>query len=141
MIGHRRVDYHLNMASPLVVLVGHCGPDTSYLRMAVQKALPGSPIRAAHDEFELDRLLASIPGEDPQPILLVNRSLEPGFEHETGVELIAHLHRKRPLSKLLLVSNFPEAQEAAIQSGARPGFGKRDIGSPKVITLLQDAAK
>lgn len=129
------------MASPLVVLVGHCGPDTSYLRMAVQKALPGSPIRSAHDETELDQLLAAIPGEDPQPILLINRALESGFASETGVELVAHIHRKRPLSKLLLVSNFPEAQEEAVKNGALPGFGKREIGSAKVISLLQEAAK
>lgn len=128
-------------SSPLVILVGHCGPDTSYLRMAVQKALPESPIRSAHDSSSLSRELAAIPGEAPQPILLINRVLEPGFDTDSGVDLIADIYRKRPLAKLLLVSNYPDAQEAAVKNGARPGFGKRDIGSPKLTTLLQETAR
>lgn len=127
------------MPSPTVILVGHCGPDSTYLRLAVQKALPESPLRAAHTPEELDRLLAAIPGESPQPLLLINRVLEPGFPTDSGVELIEDLHRKRPLARKILVSNYPDAQAAAIAAGALPGFGKRDIGSPKLIALLQSA--
>lgn len=127
--------------SPQVLLIGHCGPDTSYLRMAIKKALPDSPIHAAHDDLSLEKFISSIPGDHPQPVLLINRVLEPGFETDSGVELIAHLHRKYPQSKLLLVSNYDDAQAAAVKNGALKGFGKRDIGSPALTALLQEAAR
>jgi hypothetical protein len=43
--------------------------------------------------------------------------------------------------KMMLVSNYPDAQAAAEKAGALPGFGKRDIGSPRVKELLRDALK
>ena len=41
--------------------------------------------------------------------------------------------------KMMLVSNYPDAQAAAVEAGALPGFGKRDIGSPRVKELLRQA--
>lgn len=125
----------------LVVLIGHCGPDSSYLRISVQKALPGALVRSAHSDSELSNLLAAVPGEAPQPLLLINRVLEPGFETESGVELIEAIHRKRPLAKLMLVSNYADAQEAARKAGALSGFGKREIGSSALAEKLQAAVK
>lgn len=125
---------------PTVILVGHCGPDSTYLRLAVQKALPDAPLRTAHTPQELDRVLAGIPAEAPPPLLLINRVLEPGFDTDSGVELIEDLRRTRPLARKILVSNYPDAQAAAVAAGALPGFGKRDIGSPKLTALLQAAS-
>jgi DNA-binding NarL/FixJ family response regulator len=129
------------MSSPHIFLVGHCGPDTSYLRVAVKKALPDSAVHTVHDEAALDTAIAKIPAGDPPPLLLVNRALEPGFVAETGVELIAQLRGKYPDAKLLLVSNYDDAQAAAVKNGALRGFGKRDIGSPALTALLQETAK
>ena len=42
-----------------VILVGHCGPDASYLRMAVQKALQEAVIIMADDDAELRKLLSA----------------------------------------------------------------------------------
>jgi hypothetical protein len=39
----------------------------------------------------------------------------------------------------MLVSNYAEAQAAALAAGAAPGFGKREIGTPKVKELLRSA--
>jgi len=43
--------------------------------------------------------------------------------------------------KAMLVSNYPEAQAAAVAEGALPGFGKREIGTPRVGELLREALK
>ncbi len=40
---------------------------------------------------------------------------------------------------MMLVSNYPDAQAAAVANGALPGFGKREIGSPRVIELIKGA--
>ncbi len=120
--------------SKKVVLVGHCGPDSSYLRMAVSKAIAGATVLMADDDATLGKLVGG--GVD---LLLFNRQLEFGFSKETGVELIRELRPKFPELKMMLVSNFPEAQQEAIREGALPGFGKREIGSARVADVLKAA--
>jgi hypothetical protein len=39
----------------------------------------------------------------------------------------------------MLVSNYADAQAAAVAAGALSGFGKREIGNPKVKQLLENA--
>jgi two-component system, chemotaxis family, chemotaxis protein CheY len=117
-----------------VVLVGHCGPDSSFLRMAVSSAARGITVHAADDQDELDTYLDK--GVD---LLLLNRELGWGFDQTEGVEVIRALRVKNPNLKMMLISNYPEAQAAAVAAGAMPGFGKREIGSSRVTQLLRDA--
>ena len=118
-----------------VVLVGHCGPDASYLRTAVSRAYTGVTVAMADDEADLRKALEN-GGVD---LVLMNRQLDWGFETEEGVDLIRQLRTKHPDLKMMLVSNFPEAQKEAVDAGAIQGFGKREIGSPRVSELLKSA--
>jgi DNA-binding NarL/FixJ family response regulator len=122
------------VAMKMVVLVGHCGPDNSYLRMAVSQAEKTTQVFAADDTAELKHAL-----EEGVDLVLFNRELSWGFDESTGVELIRKLKTTYPQVKMMLVSNYPDAQAAAVAAGALPGFGKRDIGSPKVNQLLRQA--
>lgn len=117
-----------------VLLVGHCGPDSSYLKMAVRKAEPSAEIGMADDPRELSTAL-----EKGVDLILLNRELGYGFEQPMGVDVIRKLKLTMPAQKMMLVSNYPDAQQAAEAAGALPGFGKREIGTPRVIKLLQDA--
>ncbi len=117
-----------------VLLVGHCGPDSSYLRMAVRKADPAVEIGMADDPREL-----SVALEKGVDLVLLNRELGYGWEKPTGVDVIKQLKQTLPTMKMMLVSNYPDAQQAAEAAGAMPGFGKRDIGTPRVTQLLQAA--
>src|SRR5436190_21888210 len=117
-----------------IVLVGHCGPDSSYLRMTVDKASKGARILMADDDSELQDALAQNPD-----LVLFNRELGYGFTHKTGVDAIAHLRKLSPQLRMMLVSNYADAQAAAVANGALPGFGKREIGSPRVIEVLRAA--
>jgi hypothetical protein len=72
-------------------------------------------------------------------LILFNRELGYGFEEEYGVDVIKYLKPNYPALKMILVSNYPEAQQEAIAAGALPGFGKREIGSKRVTQLLKDA--
>ena len=118
-----------------VALVGHCGPDASYLRLAVARAVKDAQVVFADDQHTLNKLLDN-GGVD---LILFNRQLDYGFETDEGVELIKRLRAKHPALKAMLVSNYPEAQQAAVQVGAVEGFGKREIGSPKVSELIRTA--
>jgi hypothetical protein len=42
---------------------------------------------------------------------------------------------------MMLVSNYADAQQAAVAAGALPGFGKRELGTPRVSQLIRDALK
>jgi hypothetical protein len=121
--------------SKIVLLVGHCGPDNSYLRMIVKKALGDVSIISIDDSLELTRSLQVV---EPA-LLLLNRELGYGFEPSNGVEMIATLRATNPNLKMMLVSNYPEVQKAAENAGALPGFGKRELGTPRVLQLLRDA--
>ena len=117
-----------------VALIGHCGPDSSYLRMAISRAAPGVQVVFVDEARVLEREI-----EEGLDLLLFNRVLDWGFDSTEGVEVIRKLRADHPDLKIMLVSNYPEAQAAAVAAGALPGFGKRDIGSPRVTQLLRDA--
>ena len=117
-----------------VALVGHCGPDSSFLRMAVSSADRSVQVLAADDSGELSQVLAQ--GVD---LLLLNREMPYGFDDSEGIDLIRKLRTKHPGVKMMLVSNYPDAQAAAVAAGAVPGFGKREIGTSRVQHVLREA--
>ncbi|HUB25496.1 MAG TPA: hypothetical protein VL992_08690 [Tepidisphaeraceae bacterium] len=117
-----------------VLLVGHCGPDSSYLRAAIRAAAPDAVVQSTCDAAEFERHLAA--GID---LLLVNRVLDGDFFQASGVELIRSLHGLHPGLKTMLVSNLPDAQAQARAAGAIPGFGKSDLGKPAVVAALKEA--
>jgi DNA-binding NarL/FixJ family response regulator len=120
--------------SKKILLVGHCGPDSSYLRMAVHKALPDALILSAEDQDELEGAVRQ--GVD---LILVNRVLDYGFAADDGLEVMKGLGASHPKLKWMMISNFADAQRRAQAAGALPGFGKRDIGSPAAAAALKDA--
>ena len=119
-----------------IALVGHCGPDSSFLRIAVSKAERDAMVLSVDDDSDLKRVL-----DDGVDLLLLNRQLDYGFDEHEGVALIRKLRAKYPHVKTMLVSNYPDAQAAAVKEGALLGFGKREIGTPKVAELLRNALR
>ena len=118
----------------IVALVGHCGPDSSFLRMAVSGAAPGAKVLMADSEKELEDVMAASPD-----LLLFNRVMEVGFAEREGIALMKGVKERHPEQRVIMVSNFAETQEAAEAAGAMPGFGKRDIGSAKCKQRLAAA--
>src|SRR5438046_2346471 len=95
--------------SKKVVLVGHCGADASYLRLAIRSADPMAQVVAANDQEQLKRVL-----EQGIDLVLFNRELGYGFDDDTGIEAIRLLRLRDPQLKLMLISNYPDAQSAAV---------------------------
>jgi CheY-like chemotaxis protein len=121
--------------SKKILLVGHCGADGSYLRMAIKRAIGESETLIAEDSQELSEALAT----KQIDLILFNRQLDYGFDSDQGVDVIRALRLSHPNAKMMLVSNYPEAQQEALAAGALPGFGKRELGSPRVTELLRNA--
>jgi two-component system, chemotaxis family, chemotaxis protein CheY len=120
--------------SKRVVLVGHCGPDSSYLRMTISRVSREISASMVDNDAELQKDI-----DDGVDLLLVNRQLDYGFKESEGVQLIARLHGAYPNLKMMLISNFPESQAEALAAGALPGFGKRELGSERVAKLIREA--
>jgi ActR/RegA family two-component response regulator len=102
--------------------------------MAVSSAARGVQVLAADTEEELRQVMAE--GVD---LVLLNRLLDFGFAEQEGVKLVERLRETHPGLKMMLVSNFQEAQAAAVAAGALPGFGKREIGSARVKEVIREA--
>ena len=113
-----------------VVLVGHCNFDGPRLQEQIQSMPEGIEVLRVNDSSGLEAAC-----ERGDCLLLVNR--EPvGFEQE-GVEIVRDVCKRYPGHHVMLVSDFPDAQEQAVAAGAMPGFGKRDMGSPKLAEAVR----
>src|SRR4051795_10955670 len=96
--------------SKKVLLVGHCGPDSSYLKSLVKTADRNVTIAMADDQQELRAALDG-GGID---LILFNRQLGYGFDERYGVDVIRYLSGNYPTMKMMLVSNYSDAQSAAV---------------------------
>lgn len=122
---------------PVVVLVGHCGPDSFMLRSVIERALRsegGVRIEMADSREELEAVLSSA------DLLLINRVLGRSLEG-SGVELIRRLKREMGEGgpRMMLVSNYADAQEEAEAAGALPGFGKAAAYAEETARRLRAA--
>lgn len=116
------------------MLVCHCSPDAYAFRSARTSVIPSAAVEFVGEQKAAE---AALPKAD---LLLTNRALDGDFDAEDGVELTRTLSSfGAPAAKLMLVSNFPEAQTAAQPAGALRGFGKRDMHSPQTKQRLRAA--
>lgn len=122
-------------SEPRVVLVGHCGPDSYALRSAIGSALPGARIEFANEEDAAQRAAAGA------SLMLINREPMGDFSSD-GLGLIAKLGR---ITKVMLISNYADAQADAERAGALPGFGKKSMYAEdtrkRLIAALADSSR
>ncbi|MEM0915972.1 MAG: hypothetical protein AAGK09_15360, partial [Planctomycetota bacterium] len=76
---------------------------------------------------------------DAGSLLLVNRVLIGSFDTDGGIELIERALGGEDPPVAMLVSNYADAQAAAIGAGARPGFGKSELGHAETARRLREA--
>jgi len=127
-----------NSVGPLVLLVGHCGFDSGGLERAVRNAAPAARIEGVNSRKALEENLGEA------ALLLVNRKLDGSFgvpmgEHGDGIELVRELATNDDAPACIVISNFPEAQQAAEKAGALPGFGKKDVRSESAAQSIRSA--
>jgi len=117
-----------------VVLVGHCGPDSWMLKSKVQQVLPEAQLQMINDDQGLE------PHLNDGSLLLVNRVLDGSFKASDGIDLIRQNAAKESAPRMVLISNYPDAQSDAESAGAMPGFGKAELGSKQTEQRLKEAA-
>jgi two-component system, chemotaxis family, chemotaxis protein CheY len=115
-----------------IVLVGHCGFDSGSLAALARRVAPGLAVTSAQDD-------AALAQAGPDTLLLVNRVLDGSFDAADGINLIEQLNQRAHPPRAMLISNFAEAQTAAAEAGALPGFGKGELGSAAAERRLRQA--
>jgi DNA-binding response OmpR family regulator len=111
-----------------VLDVGNCGPDHASIQRFFATQFENVIVDQAHG---LPDTLEALRNEQYN-LILVNRKLDQ--DYSDGIEIIKHLQSDADLSTIstMLITNYEEHQQAAVQAGALHGFGKLELDS--VIT-------
>jgi two-component system chemotaxis response regulator CheY len=121
------------MNRPSVLSVGQCGFDHTRIARHFEQTFRAEVRGVA----TFDEALAAL-RRARFDLILVNRIND--SDGAPGVELIRSMKSEPGLADLpvMLVSNYPEAQQEAEALGALPGFGKSDLASVTTRTRLEE---
>lgn len=114
-----------------VLVAGNCDPDTRALQ-GLLKELGAGEIQVAESSQEVEQLL----GKQTFQLVLLNRVFD--STGELALEILAKLTPQQR-SRCMLISNFQDAHQAAVQLGAKAGFGKRQLREAGTRSLLLSA--
>jgi two-component system chemotaxis response regulator CheY len=120
------------MTRPSVLSVGQCGFDHARIARHFQQTFRVEVLGVA----TFDEALAAL-RRQRFDLILINRVND--SDGAPGLDLIQSLKSEPGLAGLpvMLVSNYPEAQQAAEALGALPGFGKSDLASATTRSRLE----
>ncbi len=114
-----------------ILSIGSCSFDNGVIGRLISANFDAELHAASLPEEALDLL----PG-DRFDLVLVNRILD--ADGSQGVDVVARIKSDPRLTDtpVMLVSNYPEAQEAAVEGGAELGFGKAELDRPETVQRL-----
>lgn len=124
------------MSAPRILNVGQCGFDHSSISRFLQQSCKAEVDAADSGAEALDALRSEPARYD---LVLVNRVFD--RDGSPGLDLIREIRADSTLAQVpvMLVSNFANAQQEAIDLGALPGFGKSDLDDEATARRLRDA--
>lgn len=115
-----------------VLDVGNCGPDLASIKGFLTRHFDCEVVQAHGPEDALAELR-----RDDFDLVLINRKLD--RDYSDGIEIVKQIKADPELSGLpvMLVTNYPEHQDAAVAVGAERGFGKLALGSAETRECLR----
>ncbi len=114
-----------------VIDVGQCNVDHPNISSLLTQHFDVTVHRAhSHDQA------MTMARELNPALILVNRLLD--ADGSPGMNVLASLQSDNATADipLMIVSNYAEAQEAAVAAGAVQGFGKSSLNAPETVALL-----
>ena len=122
------------MSAKKVLSVGQCAADTWSIGRMLESDIGAEMLTAGTAEEALDTLRRG--GVD---LVLVNRIFD--MNGASGLDFIRVVKADAALKDvpIMLVSNYADAQQQAIQRGAVPGFGKAAMRTPETLQRVRDA--
>jgi CheY-like chemotaxis protein len=115
-----------------VLDVGNCAPDFSAIRRYLTSNFDCEVLQADKADDAIEALR-----KHPVDLVTVNRKLD--CDYSDGMEVIRQIKADPALKDIpmMLVTNYPEHQEAAVAIGAVRGFGKLEYGKPETLERLK----
>jgi CheY-like chemotaxis protein len=116
-----------------VLDVGQCGPDHSSIRSYLKRNFDCEVVQVDDAAGALAQLK-----NGKFDLVLVNRKLD--RDYSDGLEVIRTLKADPDAANVpvMLVTNYPEHQDAAVNAGAIRGFGKLEFGKPETRQRLAE---
>jgi CheY-like chemotaxis protein len=116
-----------------VLDVGQCGPDHASIRSYLKRNFDCEVVQVDDAAGALTQLKSG-----RFDLVLVNRKLD--VDYSDGIEVIRTLKADPDAANVpvMLVTNYPEHQEAAILAGAIRGFGKLEFDEPRTRERLAE---
>ncbi|MCH9654081.1 MAG: hypothetical protein K0U86_18990 [Planctomycetes bacterium] len=115
-----------------VLSVGQCVPDTNSL---VRFLTSNFNVEIDQSDVEVDTFEKM--KKQSYDLVMINRKLD--ADYSDGIELIQKIKESSEVksSRLMLVSNYPEYQQEAVQAGAEYGIGKNEYQNPETVEKLK----
>ena len=115
-----------------VLSVGQCEPDSAALAQFLGRHFRVAIDRAALPDEALGKLR-----KEHYDLVLVNRKLD--ADYTDGTNILKAIKQDEALAKtpVMIVSNYPEAQQEAVAMGAEYGFGKLEYSKSEVVDRLK----
>ena len=114
-----------------VLDIGNCGPDHYAIKQMLVDHFDVQVVRA--DQWnDAARLLAS----EQVDLILINRKLD--IDYSDGMDVLKSLKSSESFQHIpvMLITNYPEHQQTAVEAGGVYGFGKLELNSPETHVRL-----
>jgi DNA-binding response OmpR family regulator len=108
-----------------VLDVGQCVPDHASIRRLIEDNFDAEVVQA-HSQ---DDAIAELRGSDFH-LVLINRKLD--RDYTDGMDILVQIKADASLSHLpvMLITNFDEHHQVALEAGGTRGFGKAELAHP-----------
>ncbi len=120
------------MSRPAILVVGNCYPDNFTFDNWFNQHFDVEFLKAANRHQALEVLAESAP-----ELVLINRVFD--ADGGCGISLVREIKESTPDCRVMLISNFADAQEKAVANGALDGFGKAELNSVTTISKVRAA--
>ena len=119
------------MSKKSILDVGNCGPDHSALGSMLRKHFDVELLKAD----QLSDTLALLERQSVD-LILINRKLD--IDYSDGIEILRYLKSNSNYASIpvMLITNYPEHQQQAMELGAELGFGKLELNKPETHQKL-----
>jgi CheY-like chemotaxis protein len=115
-----------------VLDVGNCPPDHAAIRHLIESHFAAVVVQAHHADDALHILR-----QDRVDLVLVNRKLD--RDYSDGLRIIREIKADPALADtpVMLITNYDDHQQRAMQAGALPGFGKLALQDALTLERLR----
>jgi len=105
-----------------VLDVGNCVPDHTALRTMFERSFSAEVVRVHGPEDAFEELR-----KGSFDLVVINRKLD--RDYTDGMDILKAIKADDQLSStpVMIITNYPEYEQAAVAAGAEPGFGKKSL--------------